>query len=128
MNKHIRAFIANGSLALLFSPLLSLAQSPVAIQPLPSPAGNFGDLLGKVCTLGNYLFTALLVVAIIFVIFAAFKYLTAAGDAEKVKSANHQILYAAIAVGVGIFAKVVPLIVGNFLTSGSAGGGVQGVC
>ncbi len=102
------------------APLISFAQQAVTIQPLPSPTKDVEGLLGKVCYVGNILFTALLVLAVIFVIFAAFKYLTAGGDPEKVKSANHQILYAAVAVGVGIFARVVPTIITNFLDSGTS--------
>jgi formate-dependent nitrite reductase membrane component NrfD len=59
------------------------------------------------------MFTFLIVLAIVFVLVAAFKYLTAAGDPEKVKSASHTLIYAAVAVVIAILAKGVPLIIGS---------------
>jgi hypothetical protein len=46
---------------------------------------------------------------------AAFKYLTASGDPEKVKGAGNTLLYAAIAIGVALLARAVPLVVSSFL-------------
>ena len=112
---NIRKIGTWASLLSLGVPALSLA---VTTQTLPTTVTDIGGLLGKICDLANILFTVLLVVAIIYIIVAAFKYLTAGGEAEKVTEANHDILYAAIAVAIGIFAKVVPVIVANFFTTG----------
>jgi len=59
----------------------------------------------------DMLFTLLLIVAVIFVILAGFKYLQAGGDPEKFKEANRMILYAVIALAIGFIAKGVPNIV-----------------
>jgi hypothetical protein len=42
---------------------------------------------------------------------AAFAYLGSAGDAEKVQSASNKLIYAAVAVGVGLIAKGVEFVV-----------------
>ena len=63
----------------------------------------------------NWIFWLLIVLTIIFVLIAAFKYLTAGGDPEKVKSAGSTLLYAAIAVVVALIAKGLPLIVSSFI-------------
>jgi uncharacterized membrane protein len=70
----------------------------------------------------GWAFYFLVVLAVIFVIIAAFKYLTASGDPEKVKSAGSTLLYAAIAIGVALLARAVPLVVGSFLSAGGGNG------
>jgi len=74
----------------------------------------------SLCNITNWLFYFLIILAVIFIIFAAFKYLTAAGEPEKVKSASHMLLYAAIAIVVGIVAKAVPSLIGSVLNSGTS--------
>ena len=69
----------------------------------------------SLCNITNWLFYFLIILAVIFIIVAAFKYLTAAGEPEKVKSASHMLLYAAIAIVVGILAKAVPSLIGSVL-------------
>jgi hypothetical protein len=102
-------------------PVLAFAQAvPPVVPPTPAnvPQGNITSLnavLQTLCTVFAYAFYFLIVIAVIFVIVAAFKYLTAAGDPEKVKSAGSTLLYAAIAIGVALLARAVPLIVGSFL-------------
>ncbi|MBI4085784.1 MAG: hypothetical protein HY433_00890 [Candidatus Liptonbacteria bacterium] len=60
----------------------------------------------------SYLFWAL---AVIFIFYAAFLYLTAGGEEEKIKKANHQLIYAVIAIVVALFAYGMPLFVKNIL-------------
>ena len=97
-----------------------LGQPPVGggVTPTTVPQGNITSLSGVLqilCTVFAWAFYFLIVLAVIFVLVAAFKYLTAAGDPEKVKSAGATLLYAAIAIGVALLARAVPLVVGSFL-------------
>ena len=103
-------------------PALAAAQSiptPTAPQnPTTIPQGHLTSLQGvlnTVCVVFDWAFYFLVALAVIFIIVAAFKYLTAAGDAEKVKGAGNTLLYAAVAVGVALLARAVPLIVASFL-------------
>lgn len=67
------------------------------------------------CTIINLLFAVLIFLTIFFVVLAAFKYLTAAGDPDKVKAASHQLLYAAVAIVVALLAKGLPSIVNSIV-------------
>jgi hypothetical protein len=62
----------------------------------------------------NVLFWILIAVASIMVIVAAYGYVTAGGEAEKVSKATKTIMYAAIAVAVALLAKGIPSIIGSF--------------
>lgn len=73
-----------------------------------------------ICTIAAYMFWILLAIVIVFVLVAAWKYLTSSGDSEKVHSATMTLTYAALAMVVAILARAFPLIVasvfGNTLT------------
>lgn len=109
------------SIVALVFPALAFAQ--ILPQPAPPvqsavPQGQIVSLQGvlqMLCTVFAWAFYFLIALAVIMVIVAAFKYLTAAGDPEKVKGAGQTLLYAAIAIGVALLARAVPLVVGSFL-------------
>jgi len=114
------------------APALALAlpifASAQITQPPVTAPGNITNInqiagsAGIICTIINWVFWLLIVLTIIFVLVAAFKYLTAAGDPEKVKAAGSTLLYAAIAVVVALIAKGLPMIISTFI-----GGGLSGV-
>lgn len=58
------------------------------------------------------------IAAALFVFYAAFLYLTAAGNEEQVKKASSQLLYAVIAIAVGLMAYGLPAFVDTFLRGG----------
>jgi hypothetical protein len=110
------------SILSLALPVMAMAQNiPVPVAPTnpgAPPQGHISSLQGvlnTVCIVFDWAFYFLVALAVIFIIFAAFKYLTAAGEPEKVKSAGGTLLYAAVAVGVALLARAVPLIVASFL-------------
>ncbi|HUC31615.1 MAG TPA: hypothetical protein VMR99_02940 [Candidatus Paceibacterota bacterium] len=107
------------SIIALVIPALAFAQQlPSPPSGVNVPQGNVTSLqsvLQLLCTVFAWAFYFLIILAVIFVIVAAFRYLTAAGDPEKVKTAGQTLLYAAIAIGVALLAKAVPLVVGSFL-------------
>jgi Type IV secretion system pilin len=111
------------SIIALVLPALAFAQlnpppSGGGVTPVTVPQGNITSLTGVLqllCNVFGWAFYFLMILAVIFVIYAAFKYLTAAGNPESVKSAGSVLLYAAIAIAVALLAKAVPLVVGSFL-------------
>ncbi len=106
------------SIVALVLPALAIAQAPPTQTTVPqSNITSIQSFLQLFCTVFAWAFYFLIVLAVIFVLVAAFKYLTAAGDPEKVKSAGATLLYAAIAIAVALLARAVPLIVGTFLTT-----------
>jgi hypothetical protein len=125
--KKIKQFALNfvipvASLAL---PLLAAAQvtGPNGVAAPVSGINSLSEVGSELCGITNWLFYFLIILAVIFVIVAAFKYLTAAGDPEKVKAASHSLLYAAIAIVVGILAKAVPSLVGSVIGQSGIGTG-----
>lgn len=105
------------ALALSVAPYAALAQTPP-----PSPINTITELTSKtgvICRFFNFLFALLIILAVIFGLVAAFRYLTAAGDPEKVKGASSTLLYAAIAVVVALIAKAIPFIATSFVSPGS---------
>lgn len=97
-------------LSLISLPILVGAQS-YGVQTAPAPVTRFEDILRILNTLINWIFTILLIVAVLFIIMAAFAYLGSAGDVEKVQQAQNKLIYAAVAIGVGLIAKGVEFIV-----------------
>lgn len=107
------AFYVTNGLTAMAQSLPTPAPTPTTQGPITSGVGviNFANQIG---TWISFLFWAL---AVIFIFYAAFLYLSARGDEEKVKKANHQLIYAVIAIVVALFAYGLPLFVGNILKS-----------
>ena len=61
-----------------------------------------------------WIYTLFFVIAAIMIVWAAFNYLTAGGDEEKVDKAKGAIKNAIIAIAVAIVASSVKFVVGNF--------------
>lgn len=62
------------------------------------------------CTLFNWLFILVMFAAVVYIVLAAWNYLTASGDGKKIEKANHMLLYAVIGVVVAVMAKNIPRI------------------
>lgn len=73
------------------------------------------DVLNVLTNIADFLFTALLITAVIFILIAAFNFLTAQGDAEKVKSARNQILWAVVAIAIALISTGAFSIIESFL-------------
>ncbi|MDP2629743.1 MAG: pilin [Candidatus Harrisonbacteria bacterium] len=71
----------------------------------------FIDILQSV---GNWLFTFLLILAVIMILIAAFKYLFSGGG-EKVAEANRMLIFAAVAIAVGLLAAGIPWMIRNVI-------------
>ena len=109
------AFLIAGVPAIVFAQY----QAPLPEPPVRTP----GQALGIICTIAGWLFAFLIVLAILFIIWAAFSYLTSGGNQEKVAAANKALIFAAVAIAVGLLARGVPLVVSGILGSNYAGTG-----
>jgi len=93
------------------------------------PSGEFNNLdqlLGRACEILQYVFAVLIFLSIAMGLYAGFLYATSSGDPEKIKKSNHILLYAAIALAVGILARSFPWIVsGLFLDVDPTGPGIS---
>jgi len=114
------------SILSLVLPVMASAQNippPTGItNPGSVPQGkitSIGGVLSTVCVVFDWAFYFLVALAVLFIVVAAFKYLMAGGNPENVKGAGNTLLYAAVAVGVALLARAVPLIVASFLGAGT---------
>jgi len=103
--------------------LLAVALMPVAALaalgdiPIPPPVDvpsveSFYDLLELIA---NVIFTTLMILAVIFILFAAFYYLTAAGEPAKLEKAKTILIYAGVGIAVALIARGIPLLVRSVL-------------
>jgi len=53
----------------------------------------------------NWTFVFVITIAVLFLLFAAFQFITAGGDPEKIAKARSSLFYGAIGVGVAVLAK-----------------------
>lgn len=98
--------------AIILTPILSLAA--VGTQPtvnISTPT----DVTNIIINVFNFLLYILVFLASIFLIYAAYLYLTAAGDAEKVGQAKNIIIYAVVALAIGLVAWTIPALINNIL-------------
>lgn len=91
----------------LTSILISLVAIPTIGLALTTPTETLTetDPIAVLNRIANWLFAILLIVAAIAIIIAAFQFVTASGDPEKVGSARQFVLYAMIGVLVALLAK-----------------------
>ena len=109
-------------IALLFVVTVNIASGQTTnipgVQPVgPSTVGGIVDVLRGVV---RWVYIIFFIVAVMFILFAAFNYLTAGGDAEKITTAKNQLIYAAIAIVVALLAVGFEVIIRNFLSSPGA--------
>jgi hypothetical protein len=76
-------------------------------------------LASWICGLAGWMFTGLIVLAIVFSLFAAFMYVTSQGNTESVETANKALLYIAIGITIAVLASAIPKIIGSLLGAGS---------
>lgn len=106
-------------------PLASVvyAQPSTGIS-LPGANTNITTVSGLVDILRGvvrWVYILFFIIAVLFIIFAAFTYLTSAGDPEKVGTAKNQLIYAAVAIAVALLAVGFQSIVSNFLAAPTTG-------
>ena len=79
------------------------------------PVSSIADVMKILTSIVNIMYTAFFIVAIAFILLAAFTYLTAQDDPEKIKSATRQIMWAAVAIAVALISVGFNQIVKSFL-------------
>jgi len=101
--------------SLLVVPLVSLAAAPtpagVPQVQLTDPNQIFRILQSVV----NWVAAVFFTVAVLFIFYAAWLYLGAAGDPEKLGKAKDQLIYSIVAIAIGLIAFSVTQIVENFI-------------
>ena len=122
--KKVLKSIAFSGIAAIF-PIVASAQvvPPTAYDPnhpLVDTAGA-GKITGLIGFYGyltiilGYLIGIFWILAVAFLIFAAIKYLTARGDTEQIKKAQHMVIYGVVGVVVALLATGIRGLIGNIL-------------
>jgi hypothetical protein len=94
---------------------LSFALPMIALGQVTGGPEGGERLIDLITTIFNWFAALLFVIAAIFIVIAAFGYLTAGGDEEKVGKAKRQLVYSVIALVVGALAFFVPGIIQDIL-------------
>lgn len=120
----IAAISAIGLFVFAFA-IPALAQQPGEIpQVVDSVAveGTVGGWVGILLTFVRWVYTAVFIVAVLFILMAAFNFITSKGDPGKVKTARSQLLYAIVGIAVALVSYTIVSLVENSLTGGTITG------
>lgn len=91
--------------------LKSSAQQLAEGSPIDSPEKIFLVLKRLV----QYTYTTFFIVAVLFIIIAAFNFLNAKGDPTKINSAKSQIFWAIVAIIIALVSIAAAQIINNFI-------------
>lgn len=126
MKTFSRLFAAASSVGLFLSAGIASAQQGFEVIPDPGRTILRGGPTGVVRlleTITNWAFVILLVLAVLFIILAAYKYLFSGGSDEAVEAAHKMIIYAVVAVAVAFLAKGIIFVVRQLVAPGAGSGG-----
>jgi len=104
--------------ALLVLPAIALAQSKTVDFGMYEGAKPT-VLIDIIQNIANLIFTFLLIFAVIMILMAAYNYLFSGGDEKKVSTAHKMLIWAAVAVVVGLLAQTIPFIVQSIIVPSS---------
>ncbi len=104
-------------------PLLALTIIPGTrpdVGITPSSVQNVSDLVDIIIRIVQWTYLIFFTLAVLFIILAAFTYLTAAAEPEKIKKAKSQIIYAVIAIAIALLAISFETIISKFIEDSSS--------
>ncbi len=126
----MRKALIFSTILISFLPFFALAQFTPGSIPEPSDYGikgaeniptNSDDLLDILRSVVKFVYIAFFIIAVLFIVIAAFNYLTGADAPDKIKAAHTQLVYSIIAIGIALLALTLQVVVGSFIknTGGS---------
>ena len=122
MKKILAVGVLSLMMTLAFIPVF--AQTPGQITD-PGFGGNVGGQVtsisgwvGRLLMAVRWIYNIVFVIAVLFILLSAFNFITSKGDAEKVKTAKSQLLYAAIGIGVALLSFAIVQLIQNSLVTG----------
>lgn len=113
MKTQLMKVAAVATIAIAFAPLIASAQTFTTTRP-PNLT-SVTQVYNLTVRVLQYLQTFFWIIAAIFIVIAAYKYLTAGGAEDKVKSAKQMLIYAVIAIVVALVATAVVGATSSFL-------------
>lgn len=83
---------------------------------------TIGALVQALCTVANWMFSALLVLGVIAFLYAGFMFLTAGGgNTDRVSTAKKYFFYAAVGIGLAALARALVFIIANLVGANVTG-------
>jgi len=87
-------------------------QQMAADSPIKTP----GDIVNVLKGILRWTYLVFFILAVYFILIAAFNYLTAGGDSEKIKKATSSLLWSIVAIAIGLLSVGAAQIVKSFIT------------
>ena len=95
---------------------LMLPVAAFALQTIPQPTVNPALTLGGLIdTIFNFIWPIIAVIIVIFLILAAFNFITANGDADKVADGKNALIWASVGIVVLLISFSIPFVKKNEL-------------
>jgi heme O synthase-like polyprenyltransferase len=98
-------------LSVAILPFTTFLVANAAVPQTPS------DVLNLVQKVVGWIYTAFFVVAVLYILLAAFKFLRGADNPQNVEEAKKRLLYAVIAIVVALVASGVSVFIEKFITT-----------
>jgi hypothetical protein len=129
--------------SLLFIPLAAFAQTtfpaggsvPVTLpaggggavsggsQSIQNPLGGINSVCGLIKAVLGAVIQIGIPIAVLFIVFAGFKFVLARGNPEKLKEARNNLMYTLIGIGIFLGAWLIAVVIANTVNSLGAGSG-----
>ena len=92
---------------------------PIVDQYGPQDVATWVDV---VITVVQWFYTIVFIVAVLFILLAAYNFITSGGDEEKTGTAKKQLMYAVIGVAVALLSYGIVTFIRNTVASSGSGG------
>jgi|SRR3989344_5226943 len=103
----------------LFTPGAAFAAAK--LLPPPTPIKSIDDIILAITKLLTWVFTIFFLVAAIVIVLAAYNYLTAGGNEEKISTAKKQLTWAIVAIAIALVARGIEFVVKELVSPSSGG-------
>lgn len=115
-----KIFSTIGLVVLLFVIGLSVSAQPAGPQPIGNTIGpsSISGWVQILVTIVRWFYYIIFIVAVLFILLAAFHFITSKGDAVTTAKAKQELLYAVIGIAVALLSYGVVTLVQNSLSSG----------
>jgi len=87
-------------------------------DPTNCPVKSVNDIYNILGKIVSYTYAIFFIVAVFFILLAAFSFLTARGDPQKIISARNQILWAVVAIVIALLSVGAEAIIKDILNNG----------
>ena len=94
---------------LVMAPLLSIAQGPEPIITHPD------QVVGLLSSVLGYIWTIMGIIVVLMLLYAGFKFMTAAGDDTKLQEAKDTVKYSIIGIVIMVLSGGVMALIENFM-------------